>query len=93
VTAAEAAAQEEVELAVVKIADRRPPSTVLSRTGRGVVCRDRIHGEKGEVLCIIEAMKLMNEIDSEYDARSSNIYVENGQPVQYGERLFAIRTK
>jgi acetyl-CoA carboxylase biotin carboxyl carrier protein len=49
--------------------------------------------KKGEVLCIIEAMKLMNEIDSEYDGEIVNIYVENGQPVQYGERLFAIRTR
>jgi acetyl-CoA carboxylase biotin carboxyl carrier protein len=47
----------------------------------------------GETLCIIEAMKLMNEIDSEYDGEIANIYVENGQPVQYGERLFAIRTR
>ena len=48
--------------------------------------------KKGQVLCIIEAMKLMNEIDSEYDGEVVNIYVENGQPVQYGERLYAIRT-
>jgi acetyl-CoA carboxylase biotin carboxyl carrier protein len=48
---------------------------------------------KGQVLCIIEAMKLMNEIDSEYDGEIVNVYAENGQPVQYGERLFAIRTK
>ena len=47
----------------------------------------------GQVLCIIEAMKLMNEIDSEYDGEIVSIYVESGQPVQYGERLFAIRTK
>jgi acetyl-CoA carboxylase biotin carboxyl carrier protein len=46
---------------------------------------------KGQVLCIIEAMKLMNEIDSEYDGEVMSVYVENGQPVQYGERLFAIR--
>src|SRR5262245_802047 len=46
---------------------------------------------KGQVLCIIEAMKLMNEIDSEYDGEIVSVYVENGQPVQYGERLFAIR--
>ena len=45
------------------------------------------------MLCIIEAMKLMNEIDCEYDGEVMNIYVENGQPVQYGERLFAIRTR
>ena len=49
--------------------------------------------KKGAVLCIIEAMKLMNEIDSEYDGEVVNIYVENGQAVQYGERLFAIRLK
>ena len=49
--------------------------------------------KKGDVLCIIEAMKLMNEIDSEYDGEIVNIYVENGRAVQYGERLFAIRTK
>jgi acetyl-CoA carboxylase biotin carboxyl carrier protein len=49
--------------------------------------------KKGSVLCIIEAMKLMNEIDSEYDGEVVNIYVENGQAVQYGERLFAIRLK
>jgi acetyl-CoA carboxylase biotin carboxyl carrier protein len=48
---------------------------------------------KGQVLCIIEAMKLMNEIDSEYDGEIANIYIENGQPVQYGERLFAIKLR
>jgi acetyl-CoA carboxylase biotin carboxyl carrier protein len=49
--------------------------------------------KKGQVLCIIEAMKLMNEIDSEVDGVVANVYVENGQAVQYGERLFAVRTK
>jgi acetyl-CoA carboxylase biotin carboxyl carrier protein len=48
---------------------------------------------KGQVLCIIEAMKLMNEIESEYDGEIANIYVDNGLPVQYGERLFAIKVK
>jgi acetyl-CoA carboxylase biotin carboxyl carrier protein len=47
---------------------------------------------KDQVLCIIEAMKLMNEITSEYEGEIVSAYVENGQPVQYGERLFAIRT-
>ncbi len=47
--------------------------------------------KKGEVLCIIEAMKLMNDIDSEYDGEIVKVYVENGQPVQYGERLFALK--
>jgi acetyl-CoA carboxylase biotin carboxyl carrier protein len=49
------------------------------------------HVKKGQVLCIIEAMKLMNEIESEYDGEVAKVYVENGQPVQYGERLFAIK--
>jgi acetyl-CoA carboxylase biotin carboxyl carrier protein len=49
--------------------------------------------KKGDVLCIIEAMKLMNEIDSEYDGEVVKVYVENGQPVQYGERLFAIKAR
>jgi acetyl-CoA carboxylase biotin carboxyl carrier protein len=48
--------------------------------------------KKDQVLCIIEAMKLMNEITSEYEGAIANIYVENGKPVQYGERLFAIKT-
>jgi acetyl-CoA carboxylase biotin carboxyl carrier protein len=48
--------------------------------------------KKDQVLCIIEAMKLMNEITSEYEGEVTSIYVENGKPVQYGERLFAIRT-
>jgi acetyl-CoA carboxylase biotin carboxyl carrier protein len=49
--------------------------------------------KKGQVLCIIEAMKLMNEIESDYDGEVVAAYVENGQPVQYGERLFAIKVK
>ena len=49
--------------------------------------------KKDQVLCIIEAMKLMNEITSEYEGEIVKCYVENGQPVQYGERLFAIRAK
>ena len=49
--------------------------------------------KKGQALCIIEAMKLMNEIDSEYDGEVVSVYVESGHPVQYGERLFAIRAK
>jgi acetyl-CoA carboxylase biotin carboxyl carrier protein len=48
--------------------------------------------KKDQVLCIIEAMKLMNEITSEYEGEIVSAYVENGQPVQYGERLFAIKT-
>ena len=47
--------------------------------------------KKGQALCIIEAMKLMNEIESEHDGEIVRIFVENGQPVQYGERLFAVK--
>jgi len=50
---------------------------------------DRV--EVGQVLCIIEAMKLMNEIESEVAGEINRIYVENGQPVEYGESLFALR--
>ncbi|HET7434283.1 MAG TPA: acetyl-CoA carboxylase biotin carboxyl carrier protein [Thermoanaerobaculia bacterium] len=46
---------------------------------------------KGKVLCIIEAMKLMNEIESDVDGVVVTIYPQNGQPVEYGEKLFAIR--
>jgi len=45
----------------------------------------------GQVLCIIEAMKLMNEIESEASGEIVRIYVENGQPVEYGQSLFAIK--
>jgi acetyl-CoA carboxylase biotin carboxyl carrier protein len=48
--------------------------------------------QRGKTLCIIEAMKLMNEIESEYEGEIVKVYAENGQPVQYGERLFAIKT-
>jgi acetyl-CoA carboxylase biotin carboxyl carrier protein len=46
---------------------------------------------KGQVLCIIEAMKLMNEIESDTDGEVAAVYVENGKPVQFGDRLFAIK--
>jgi acetyl-CoA carboxylase biotin carboxyl carrier protein len=45
----------------------------------------------GQVLCIIEAMKLMNELESEVVGEVVRIYVETGQPVEYGQSLFAIR--
>ena len=47
--------------------------------------------KKGQVLCIIEAMKVMNEIEAEVDGEVAAVYVENGQPVQFGDRLFAIK--
>ncbi len=89
--AAPAEEDESVELAVVtspivgtfyRSAD--PTSAPFVETGQRV--------RKGQTLCIIEAMKLMNEIESEYEGEIVKVYVENGQPVQYGERLFAIKT-
>ena len=46
--------------------------------------------KKGQVLCIIEAMKLMNEIESEFAGTVKEILVENGQPIEYGQPLFVI---
>jgi acetyl-CoA carboxylase biotin carboxyl carrier protein len=92
-TAAEASVPEEGdELAIVKSPIvgtfyRAPEPTAKNFVEVGDTVK------KGQVLCIIEAMKLMNEIDSEYDGEVTNIYVENGQAVQYGERLFAIKLK
>ncbi len=48
---------------------------------------------KGQVLCIIEAMKLMNEIESDVDGVIVTIYPQNGQPVEYGEKLFAVKAQ
>jgi acetyl-CoA carboxylase biotin carboxyl carrier protein len=47
--------------------------------------------KKGQVLCIIEAMKLMNEIESDVDGEILEIYPQNAQPVEFGEPLFAVR--
>jgi acetyl-CoA carboxylase biotin carboxyl carrier protein len=47
--------------------------------------------ETGTVVCIIEAMKLMNEIESDATGTVTKIYVENGQPVEYGQPLFGVK--
>ena len=47
--------------------------------------------EKGTVLCIVEAMKLMNEIESEVAGQIAAAFVENGQPVEFGQKLYAIK--
>jgi acetyl-CoA carboxylase biotin carboxyl carrier protein len=46
--------------------------------------------KKGQTLCIIEAMKLMNEIEADVDGTIAEIYAENAKPVEYGQKLFAI---
>jgi acetyl-CoA carboxylase biotin carboxyl carrier protein len=48
--------------------------------------------ESGGTLCIVEAMKLMNEIESDTSGTIVKVFVENAQPVEFGERLFAIRS-
>ena len=47
--------------------------------------------KKGDVLCIVEAMKLMNEIESEWDGEMKEILVKDGEPVEYGKPLFVIK--
>ena len=83
-------ADEEMELAVVKspivgtfYRATEPGAKPFTEVGERV--------KKGQVLCIIEAMKLMNEINAEIEGEVVKIYVENGQAVQYGERLLAIK--
>lgn len=49
--------------------------------------------EEGMVLCIVEAMKLMNEIPSDTSGEIVRIYVENGNPVEFGQKLFGIRPR
>jgi acetyl-CoA carboxylase biotin carboxyl carrier protein len=61
-----------------------PDSAPFVRTGERV--------QTGKVLCIIESMKLMNEIECEVSGIVESKLVMNGQPVEYGEALFAIRT-
>ena len=88
--AGEAAAGEAEEFYVV----RSPMvGTFYSAPAQGadpyVRVGDRV--QTGQVLCIIEAMKLMNEIESEVAGEIVKCYVENGQPVEYGEPLFDLR--
>jgi acetyl-CoA carboxylase biotin carboxyl carrier protein len=49
------------------------------------------HVHEGSILCVIEAMKLMNEIPSDMEGDIARIYVENRNPVEFGQKLFAIR--
>lgn len=50
-----------------------------------------VHVESGQTLCIVEAMKLMNEIECDETGEIIRIFVEHGQPVEYGQPLFGIR--
>ena len=80
----------ELELAVIKspivgtfYRSAEPGAAAFVEIGSAV--------KKGQVLCIIEAMKLMNEINAEVDGEIVKVYIESGHAVQYGERLFAIK--
>lgn len=84
------AADDELDLAIVKspivgtfYRAAEPGATPYAEVGDVV--------RNGQVICIIEAMKLMNEINAECDGEVVKVYVENGHAVQYGERLFAIK--
>jgi len=46
--------------------------------------------KKGDIVCIIEAMKVMNEIESEFSGKISEIFIENGEPVEFGQPIFRI---
>jgi acetyl-CoA carboxylase biotin carboxyl carrier protein len=83
-------ANEDIDLAIVKspivgtfYRQSEPGAKPFAEVGQTV--------KKGQVLCIIEAMKLMNEINADIDGEIVKVYVENGQAVHYGERLFAIK--
>ena len=83
-------ANEDIDLAIVKspivgtfYRQSEPGAKPFAEVGQTV--------KKGQVLCIIEAMKLMNEINADIDGEVVKVYVENGQAVHYGERLFAIK--
>jgi acetyl-CoA carboxylase biotin carboxyl carrier protein len=49
------------------------------------------HVEKGQVICIVEAMKLMNEIESDASGEVVKCFISNGQPIEFGQPLFSIR--
>ena len=49
--------------------------------------------EEGSILCLVEAMKLMNEIPSDIQGEIARIYIENGHPVEFGQKLFGIRPR
>jgi acetyl-CoA carboxylase biotin carboxyl carrier protein len=83
-------ANEDIDLAIVKspivgtfYRQSEPGAKPFADVGQTV--------KKGQVLCIIEAMKLMNEINADIDGEIVKVYVDNGQAVHYGERLFAIK--
>jgi acetyl-CoA carboxylase biotin carboxyl carrier protein len=49
--------------------------------------------EEGSILCLVEAMKLMNEIPADIQGEVARIYIENGHPVEFGQKLFGLRPR
>jgi acetyl-CoA carboxylase biotin carboxyl carrier protein len=89
---AKAEADEEVSLHIVKspivgtfYESPSPGTAAFVKVGDTV--------EAGQILCIIEAMKLMNEIESDASGEIVKRFIENGQPVEYGQSLFALRAR
>ena len=89
-TAPASAAEPETELHLVK-------SPIVGTfygspsPGAGPFVSPGDHVEKGQVICIVEAMKLMNEIEADASGEMVRCLVTNGQPIEYGQPLFAIR--
>ena len=68
--------------------DEKAQLLVGRSTGKTYKVGDKV--KKGQTLCIIEAMKLMNEIESEYDGKIAEVFIKDGEPVDYGKPLFRI---
>ncbi|NMF87512.1 acetyl-CoA carboxylase biotin carboxyl carrier protein [Aromatoleum petrolei] len=95
------AAAPATNVVVAPVADALPEGNIVKSPMVGTFYRATAPGAKplvdigqsvatGDRLCIIEAMKLMNEIESEFTGTVKAILVENGQPVEYGQPLFVI---
>lgn len=66
---------------------------LASAPGKPLYVSKGKHIEVGDVVCIVEAMKLMNEIESEFSGEIHEILVENGKMVEFGQKMFKIRIK
>ena len=94
--------QAEPEVATTSVTDPADTGHVLNAPMVGIFYTSPAPGEpaytsigqkvkKGDVLCVIEAMKIMNQIEADADGEVVKIHVENGEPVEYGQALFTIR--
>lgn len=93
--------QSNAAASVAKVADEVPAGHIIKSPMVGTFYRSSAPGsptfvevgsavKEGETLCIIEAMKLLNEIESDFTGVVKQILVENGQPVEFGQPLFVI---